>query len=164
MLRPIPRTGSKSKGKKDSCVAVSRSNTAVSSGSSNVMSSGSSARASTLTTIVISDDDDDSDVEIVDVEPGVPNYQRILVERATLSSSPAASKVRRDRLIAAAMSSSPATSDKDEVEQHFRTKAAAQTSVTLYVFAKVTNRLPTSFLPIDSISRPTATFTRFTSS
>lgn len=67
------------------------------------------------------------------------------MERATLSSSPATSKVRRDRLVAAAMSSSPASSDKDEVEQHFRTKAAAQISVTLYVFAKVTNHFPTTF-------------------
>ncbi|KAE9395258.1 hypothetical protein BT96DRAFT_942529 [Gymnopus androsaceus JB14] len=40
------------------------------------------------------------------------------------------SRVQWDRLIAEAMSS-PASSDKDEVEQHFRTKHGAQTSITL---------------------------------
>lgn len=88
-------------------------------------------------------DDDESDIEIVDFRPR-PNYQRILVERATMNSSPAtsdkgdaASKTQRDRIIADAMSSSPASSEQDEVEQLIRSKAVARTTITLYVFTKV---------------------------
>ncbi|KAE9389522.1 hypothetical protein BT96DRAFT_1003161 [Gymnopus androsaceus JB14] len=155
MLRPIPRTGLK--GKKDSSptssssTTVSHSNTAPANRSCNVMSSGTSARTFTSMPLVISDDKDDSDIEIINVESGAPNYQRIMVERATLNSSPATSsaapkpiflrddansKARWDRIIAKAMSSSPASSDKDEVKLCFRTKHGAQTSITLYVFTK----------------------------
>ncbi|KAE9387879.1 hypothetical protein BT96DRAFT_948025 [Gymnopus androsaceus JB14] len=136
MLRPIPRTGSMSKGNTH-CTASSSSTTSC----SKVISLGTS----TLTVVI---SDDDSDVEIIDGESGPPSYQHILVEQATVRSSPApsstapkckllrTSRVQRDSLIAEAMSS-PASSDKDEVEHHFRTKHGVQTSITLYVFTKL---------------------------
>jgi len=158
MLRPIPRTRSSPKGN-----AISSSST----------STHSKQISSDSTTIEISDDEDDSDIEIIDVGPGVsnyPNYQRILAERVTLNSSPATSraaskrmgdagsKAQRDRIIANAMSSSPVSSDKDEVEQLIRSKADAHTRVILYVFTKV-NRFEDNniFCSTDALSRSTAT-------
>ncbi|KAE9393535.1 hypothetical protein BT96DRAFT_999400 [Gymnopus androsaceus JB14] len=157
LLRAIPRTGSKSKEKEGSssltsAASVSHSNTNPSSRSSNSVASSSRDRRSAMTTLVISDDDGDSNIEIVDVS-------NVLMRRATLSSLPAdsspapkckllrdaTSNAQRDRFIAEAMSSSPVSSDKDEVEQHLRTKAVAQTSVTLYVFTDTKSDL----CPID---------------
>lgn len=142
MLRPIPKTGSRSQGSKCSA-SSSLPTTSRSNHTSKVTSSGTSARSSPLTTLVNSDGENESEVEISEVAPY--NYQRMLVERATLESSPATSSegpkrlfyqgsnARRDN----ATYSSPASSDRDEVEQRFKAKAAAKTCVTLYVFPKV---------------------------
>ncbi|KAE9402366.1 hypothetical protein BT96DRAFT_991171 [Gymnopus androsaceus JB14] len=66
-------------------------------------------------------DDDKSDIEIIDFDPRL-NYQRILAQR--------------DRIIADTMSSSPVSSEQDEVEQLIRSKAVARTTITLYVFTE----------------------------
>lgn len=95
--------------------------------------------------------DDDSDIEFGDIHP-TPNYQRILQQKANLSSSPAFSagnillrnalgKGERSQNIAEAMSSvsppsSPSTKPS-EVERLRRSNADPQLSVTVYVFIKV---------------------------
>ncbi|KAE9390341.1 hypothetical protein BT96DRAFT_946181 [Gymnopus androsaceus JB14] len=136
MLKRVPRASSSSKAKQSS-----NTSTATSFPSSSTTASGSSSLPMVIT------DDDESDIEIVDFRPR-PNYQRILVERATMNSSPATSdkgdatsKTQRDRIIADAMSSSPASSEQDEVEQLIRSKAVARTTITLYVFTKTRSTL-----------------------
>lgn len=93
--------------------------------------------------------EDDSDIEFGDIQPML-DYQRILQQRAQLSSSPAYSaghkllrdqmgKGRSTRIVAETMSSPsyPSMESSDEVDLHLAHKGDLQILVTIYVFTKV---------------------------
>lgn len=167
MLKPIPRSKSSTRvesslawslttsSNKGSAASVSMklSTSQSSSTPSNTPGSSSSTTISRVTgsgnATVISDNEDDSDIEFGDIHPML-NYQRILQQRAQLSSSPAFSagsrllcnrmgKGQTTPINAETMSSpgSPSIESTDEVKQHLNRKVESQMLVTIYVFTKV---------------------------
>lgn len=124
MLKPIPRHGTRSEG------VTSRS-----SPSWTVSQSNRTPPKPSTSTILLISDDDETDVEITPVQRGPPSFQRILVERARLDSSPDTSSLQV--ISAHATSSSPASSDQDEIEQLLRKKVDTRCLIILYVFTQV---------------------------